>query len=76
MKPNFSILPLLSILLTKYTLTQSCLKYTCADLSDNVITDSSDSIPFCVYKTEINPGQILIDSTICGKSKSILLLIG
>jgi hypothetical protein len=49
---------------------QGCLKYRCSSLSDNDITDAVDSIPFCVYKTEINPSQILIDSSICANSKS------
>ena len=69
---SVSILSLVSILLVEIphsVLTQGCLKYTCADLTDNAIADAEDSIPFCVYKTEINPAQILIDSTICAESK-------
>ena len=69
---TLTIISIYSILLLEiphFVMTQGCLKYKCADLSENDITDAADSIPFCVYKTDINPAQILIDSTICAKSK-------
>jgi hypothetical protein len=69
---QFTLVAIILATLPSMFISQSCIKYRCADLTENDITDAADSIPLCVYETEINPTQILIDSTICVKSKPLI----